>query len=204
MKVHVGPSYSNRCVGCRRCSSPSHNDEVMEFLKQWNFTNTCPLPVSEICLDMYAMRYVRCTCFCKKIWQCWSKIVLTICKNDEYCIFRFSIVICCYKNKCIVHISLRRYPRISPLKPEDKYSWRSIFMDSHLSPQAMVHGTADGRLHFHCSKTQSYWTKFSFLLKNTLVQIPFLGSQKIQKYTLATNGICTSVGIFQQKNTKIQ
>ena len=44
--------------------------------------------------------------------------------------------------------------------------------------------------------------KFSFFSKNTLVQIPFLESQKIQKYTLATNGIYTSVGLFQQKIQK--
>ena len=132
---------------------------MVKFVILWNFTNTCPLPVLEICLDMYATRHVRCTCFCKKIWQCWSKIVLTICKNDEYCIFRFSIVIFCYKNKCIVHISLRRYPRISPLKSEDKYSWRSIFVDSHLSPTAMVHG----RLRFTAQKLKSLQYRFSWI-----------------------------------------
>ena len=97
-----------------------------------NFTNICPLPMNEICFDNFATRYVRCTCFCNTIWQCWSKIVLTICKNDEYCIFCFSIVIFCYKNKCIVHISLRRYPSISPTPAEDKYSWS--FIVSKIAP----------------------------------------------------------------------
>ena len=121
--------------------------------------NTCPLTLKEISLDIYVTRYVRCTCFCNKIWQCWSEKY----NIHHFCIwlrlFCFSIGIFSCKNMCIVHISLRRYPRISHLKSEDKYSWRSIFVDSHLSPPAMVHG----RLRFTAQKLKSLQYRFSWI-----------------------------------------
>ena len=46
----------------------------------------------------------------------------------RFCIFCFSIAIFFCKNKCIVHVSLRRYPSISPSKAEDKYSWSCMFV----------------------------------------------------------------------------
>ena len=124
----------------------------MRISQTWNFTNTCPLLLKEICLDIYASRYVQCTCFCTKICQCWS------CKSIYHhfwmrnCILRFSIDIFLCKNKCIVRILKRRYPSISPSKAEDKYSWSCMFVDSHVSPPSMVHG----RLRFHCSKTWKF------------------------------------------------
>ena len=85
---------------------------MVQYLIQWNFTNTCPLLVSKIYLDIYAMRYLRCTCFCNKIWKCWSGKY----NIHHFCtwlrLFCFSIGIFSYKNKCIVHILLRRYPQI--------------------------------------------------------------------------------------------
>ena len=132
---------------------------MVQYLIQWNFTNTCPLLVSEICLDIYATRYIRCTCFCNKICQCWS------CNSiyHHFCIwfrlFRFSVHIFLCRKKFIVRISKRRYPYISPFKSEDKYSWRSIFVDSHLSPPAMVHG----RLRFTAQKLKSLQYRFSWI-----------------------------------------
>ena len=36
----------------------------------WISMNTCPLTLKEICTDIYASRYVRCTSFCTKICEC--------------------------------------------------------------------------------------------------------------------------------------
>ena len=101
---------------------------MVKFVILWNFTNICPLLLKEICLDIYATRHERCTCFWKKICQCWSEKYNMICKNDDKWSCSFSIDIFCCKNKCIGHVSLRRYPSISPSKAEDKYSWSCMFV----------------------------------------------------------------------------
>ena len=131
----------------------------MRIPQTWNFTNTCPLLLKEICLDIYATRYVRCTYFCNKICQCWSKIVLTMCKNDDKWSCSFSIDIFCCKNKCIVLVSLRRYPSISPSKAEDKYSWSCMFVIFSTVSCSDVHG----RLRFTAQKLKSLQYRFSWI-----------------------------------------
>ena len=124
---------------------------MVQFLKQWNFTYICPLLLSEIYLDIYATRYVRCTCFCNKIWQCWSEKYNIYLFCIWFRLFCFSIVIFCYKNMCIVHILLRRYPSISPSKAEDKYSWSCMFVIFSTVSCSDVHG----RLRFTAQKLKS-------------------------------------------------
>ena len=142
---------------------------LWQYLYCKDFTKICHLLLKEICLDIYATRYVRCTCFCNKICQCWSKIILTICKNDEYCIFRFSIVIFCCKNKCIVHISLRRYPSISPTPAEDKYSWSFIVSNIAPLPHCANIGDTQRRVAKEPIQACSHWTElFSELYKHFL------------------------------------
>ena len=138
---------------------------MVEFLIEWNFTNTCPLLLSEICLDKFGTKYVRWTCFCNEIWQCWSRKY----NIHHFCIwfrlFCFSIVIFSCKNMCIVHISLRRYPSISPSKAGDKYSWSCMFVIFSTVSCSDVHG----RFTFYCSKTQVATIRFlyfSLLINN--------------------------------------
>ena len=66
--------------------------------------------------------------FEKKYVNAEAKKYNIICKNDDKWSCSFSIDIFCCKNKCIGHVSLRRYPSISPSKAEDKYSWSCMFV----------------------------------------------------------------------------
>ena len=83
----------------------------------------------------------------------------------RFCIFCFSIEIFCCKNKCTVHISLRRYPSISPSKAGDKYSWSCMFVIFSTVSCSDVHG----RLRFTAQKLKSL--QLVFLLYNFQIHI---------------------------------
>ena len=80
----------------------------------------------------------------------------------RYCIFCFSIEIFYCKNKCTVHISLRRYPSISPSKAGDKYSWSCMFVIFSTVSCSDVHG----RLRFTAQKLKSLQLVFLLYKSN--------------------------------------